>query len=176
MVRLAVDVLPLGPRRAAARGCAAIIVSTANSMLLSPATSLVRDVYQRFLNPAAPASHIVFATRIAIVALGAIGLVASSFFPTVLSMALWAYTMYGAGITPALIAALVWPARDAPGRHLVDRRGHVDHVAVGDRRPGARERGRAALSARDPDDLPGAGCSLGVLIALTLTSAPRRVV
>ena len=24
-------------------------------------------------------------------------------------MALWAYTMYGAGITPALIAALVWP-------------------------------------------------------------------
>jgi SSS family solute:Na+ symporter len=24
-------------------------------------------------------------------------------------MALWSYTMYGAGITPALIAALVWP-------------------------------------------------------------------
>ena len=24
-------------------------------------------------------------------------------------MALWAYTMYGAGITPALLAALVWP-------------------------------------------------------------------
>ena len=30
---------------------AAIIVSTANSMLLSPATNLVRDVYQRFLEP-----------------------------------------------------------------------------------------------------------------------------
>ena len=26
-----------------------------------------------------------------------------------LAMALWAYTMYGAGITPALLAALVWP-------------------------------------------------------------------
>ena len=37
------------------------------------------------------------------------GLAAGRFFPTVLSMALWAYTMYGAGITPALIAALVWP-------------------------------------------------------------------
>jgi SSS family solute:Na+ symporter len=24
-------------------------------------------------------------------------------------MALWAYTMYGAGITPALLGALIWP-------------------------------------------------------------------
>jgi SSS family solute:Na+ symporter len=89
--------------------CAAIIVSTANSMLLSPATNLVRDIYQRFLRPAASPGEIVLATRVAIATLGAVGLVAGSLFPTVLSMALWAYTMYGAGITPALIAALVWP-------------------------------------------------------------------
>ena len=113
VVRIATGVLPsiLGAVLLAA--CAAIIVSTANSMLLSPATNLVRDIYQRFLRPAAAPGEIVLATRVAIAVLGALGLVAGSFFPTVLSMALWAYTMYGAGITPALIAALVWPRATA---------------------------------------------------------------
>ena len=109
VVRLATDVLPFVIGAILLAACAAIIVSTANSMLLSPATNLVRDIYQRFLRPAAPPSEIVLATRVAIAALGVLGLVSGSFFPTVLSMALWAYTMYGAGITPALIAALVWP-------------------------------------------------------------------
>ena len=43
-----------------------------------------------------------------VVVIGAIGYVAGNFFPTILSMALWAYTMYGAGITPALLGALLW--------------------------------------------------------------------
>jgi SSS family solute:Na+ symporter len=90
-------------------GGTAIIVSTANSMLLTPATNLVRDVYQRFVNPALTDAQTVRYTRLAIVALGATGVIAGSFFPTILAMALWAYTMYGAGITPALLAALVWP-------------------------------------------------------------------
>ena len=90
-------------------GGAAIIVSTASSMLLTPATNLVRDVYQRFVNPAATDAQIVLYTRLAVVLLGVFGLVAGSFFPTILAMALWAYTMYGAGITPALLAAFVWP-------------------------------------------------------------------
>ena len=109
VIRVAVGVLPtiLGVLLLAA--AAAIIVSTANSMLLSPATNLVRDVYQRFLDPAASETRIVFLLRLAIAALGVLGLVAGSLFPTVLAMALWAYTMYGAGITPALLAALVWP-------------------------------------------------------------------
>ncbi len=38
-------------------------------------------------------------------------------------MALWAYTMYGAGVTPALLAALVWPR---VGRHA-----GVASIAVG---------------------------------------------
>jgi SSS family solute:Na+ symporter/sodium/proline symporter len=109
VVRIATDVLPSVIGAVLLAACAAIIVSTANSMLLSPATNLVRDIYQRLLRPTASPEEIVLATRIAIATLGALGLVAGSYFPTVLSMALWAYTMYGAGITPALIAALVWP-------------------------------------------------------------------
>ena len=109
VVRTAVGVLPTLLGMLLLAGGAAIIVSTANSMLLTPATNLVRDVYQRFLNPGATDRQIVLYTRIAVAALAAIGVIAGSFFPTILAMALWAYTMYGAGITPALLAAFVWP-------------------------------------------------------------------
>jgi SSS family solute:Na+ symporter/sodium/proline symporter len=108
-VKVALDVLPALLGMLLLAGAAAIIVSTANSMLLTPATNLTRDVYQRFVNPAASDRQLVLYTRAAVVALGVLGLVAGSFFPTILAMALWAYTMYGAGITPALLAAFIWP-------------------------------------------------------------------
>jgi solute:Na+ symporter, SSS family len=96
-------------------GAAAIIVSTANSFLLTPSTSLIRDVYQRFLNPAATDRQLLLYTRILVVVLGAVGFVVGNAFPTILAMALWAYTMYGAGITPALLAAFVWPRATPQG-------------------------------------------------------------
>lgn len=104
-------------------GAAAIIVSTATSFLLTPATNLMRDVYQRFINPAASDRQILLYTRVLVVTLGAIGFVAGNFFPTILAMALWAYTMYGAGITPALLGALIWPR--------ATRAGGVASIAVG---------------------------------------------
>ena len=109
VVRVATDVLPAVLGVLLLCGAAAIIVSTANSMLLTPATNLVKDVYQRFVNPDVTDPQIVLYTRAAVVALGVIGVIAGSFFPTILAMALWAYTMYGTGITPALLAAFVWP-------------------------------------------------------------------
>jgi SSS family solute:Na+ symporter/sodium/proline symporter len=108
VVRVAVDVLPglLGALLLA--GAAAIIVSTANSMLLTPATSLTHDVYRRFVKPSLTDREVVMYTRGTVVALGAVAYVIGNFFPTILAMALWAYTMYGAGVTPSLLAALVW--------------------------------------------------------------------
>jgi len=90
-------------------GASAIVVSTANSFLLTPATNLMRDVYQRFINPDVSGTQVLLYTRLMVVVLGVIGYVAGNFFPTILAMALWAYTMYGASITPALLAAFVWP-------------------------------------------------------------------
>jgi solute:Na+ symporter, SSS family len=115
VVRVAVDVLPAFFGMLLLAGGAAIIVSTASSMLLTPSTNLIRDVYQRFINPRVTDQQIVLYTRVLIVLLGAVGFFVGNFFPTILSMALWAYTMYGAGITPALLAALVWPAASARG-------------------------------------------------------------
>lgn len=86
----------------------AIIVSTADSFLFTPATNLVRDIYQRFVNPDASARRIVLCSRLAVLALGIFAFLQLRFFETVLRMALYAYTMYGASITPALVAAFIW--------------------------------------------------------------------
>jgi SSS family solute:Na+ symporter/sodium/proline symporter len=108
VVRVAVDALPAVFGLLLVCGAAAIIVSTANSFLLTPATNLMRDVYMRFVNPHVTDRQVLLYTRGLVVLLGAAGFVALRFFRTILEMALWAYTMYGAGITPALLAALVW--------------------------------------------------------------------
>ena len=108
VIRVATDVLPAGLGILLVCGAAAIIVSTANSFLLTPSTNLIRDVYQRFINPEVTDRQLVLYTRIIVVVVGAFGYVAGNFFPTILAMALWAYTMYGAGITPALLGALLW--------------------------------------------------------------------
>lgn len=115
VVRVAVNVLPSFLGVLLVCGAAAIIVSTANSFLLTPSTNLIRDVYQRFINPRVADRQVLVYTRMIVVGLGLVGFVAGNFFPTILAMALWAYTMYGAGITPALLAAFVWPRATPAG-------------------------------------------------------------
>jgi SSS family solute:Na+ symporter/sodium/proline symporter len=122
-VRVAIDVLPAILGVLLVSGAAAIIVSTATSFLLTPATSVTHDVYRRFVNPAADDRRLLLVTRSLVLVLGIIACVIGSFFPTILAMALWAYTMYGAGVTPALLAALVWPG--------VSPRAGVASIAVG---------------------------------------------
>ena len=123
IVLVALKSLPLLLGLLLLAGAAAIIVSTANSFLLTPATNLMRDVYQRFVNPAVTDRQMLLYTRMLVVVLGAIGFIVGNFFETILQMALWAYTMYGAGITPALLAALMWPR--------VTPQGGIASIAVG---------------------------------------------
>ena len=86
----------------------AIIVSTANSFLLVPATNVMRDIYQRFINPGVSDKKIVLYSRIVVVILGFCSYSLISFFPRILDAAYAAYTVYGAGITPALISTFFW--------------------------------------------------------------------
>jgi SSS family solute:Na+ symporter len=123
VIRVATDILPTFLGMLLLCGAAAIIVSTANSFLLTPASALMRDVYQKTINPGATDKQILLLTRIFVVVLGLAGFVALRFFTTILEMALWAYTMYGASITPALLAAFLWPR--------VTRAGGVASIATG---------------------------------------------
>jgi SSS family solute:Na+ symporter len=115
VVAIAFDVLPPLLGAMLVGTIVAIVVSTADSFLLAPTTSLVRDVYQRFLRPDASQRDIVRVSRIVVLVLGllAFGLAFSSdeFF----NVALFAYTIYGVGITPVMLAAFFWKRANSAG-------------------------------------------------------------
>ncbi len=105
---LAVELLPLWIGMLLVATMMAIVVSTADSFLLVPATNLTRDVYQRFIAPDAPERRVVFVSRILVLLLGLVAFLLVGRFPTILAAAFTAYLVYGAGITPALLAAFLW--------------------------------------------------------------------
>jgi SSS family solute:Na+ symporter/sodium/proline symporter len=94
---------------------AAIVTSTATSFLLVPATNLVRDVYQRFFDPDLGDRASVILSRLAVVLLGVAAYLLIQFFRTVLEAAYAAYTVYGAAITPALMATFFWKRATVAG-------------------------------------------------------------
>ena len=93
----------------------AIIVSTADSFLLIPATNLTRDVYQRYIHPGADEKQVLLISRGLVLVLGIIAFLLVSQFKTVLNAAFTAYNIYGTSITPALLAAFLWKRATAAG-------------------------------------------------------------
>src|SRR5881628_2014534 len=93
----------------------AIIVSTADGFLLVPATNLMRDVYERFVNPEATERQKLFFSRGLVVALGVLAYALIAAFPSVLAAAYTAYSMYGVGVTPAILAAFFWKRATTAG-------------------------------------------------------------
>lgn len=87
---------------------AAFIITTGNSYLLSCATNVTYDIYVEHINPKATDRQKLVLTRIMCLALGIISFVMLRFFPTILSVQMYAYTVYGAGLTPALLAVFFW--------------------------------------------------------------------
>jgi SSS family solute:Na+ symporter/sodium/proline symporter len=86
----------------------AIVLSTGNTFLLVPSTNVSRDIYQRFISPEASERKMLAVQRAFIVLFGALGIVLLTQFTTVLQMALYAYSLVGASLTPALLAAFLW--------------------------------------------------------------------
>ena len=89
-------------------GAVSIVISTGTSFLLVPSINIIRDIYQRFINPNASQKKILLYSRITVVLLGIFAFMQVKFFETILEMALYAYTMYGVGITPAVMAVFFW--------------------------------------------------------------------
>jgi len=88
-----------------------IIISTADSFLLVPSTTVVNDVYLNYINPKAGQRRTVFLSRLLVVVFGVIAYLVSLAFAEstgFFQKALYAYTIYGASITPSLVAAIVW--------------------------------------------------------------------
>ena len=112
---LAMDAVPMALGMLMVATMMAVIVSTADSFLLIPATNLTRDVYQRWISPNAPQSRVVLISRVLVLALGGVAYLLVEQFPTVLEAAVTAYTIYGTSITPALLAAFLWKRTTTAG-------------------------------------------------------------
>lgn len=140
---------------------ASIVLSTASSYLLAPATAVVRDVFQRFIYPSASERLLVIALRVVVIALGCAAYWLSTLSDQFLEVALLAYTIYGAAITPALIAAFYWRRATAVGA--------VTSIALGT----ATTLGWWWLGADILDPvIPAISVSVLALVVVSLMSAP----
>lgn len=86
----------------------AVVISTGMNYLLSPSTTIMRDIYQRFIKKDASQKNMVALQKILVVIIGLLAFYLGLKLTSVLQMSLFAYTIYGVAITPALIAALAW--------------------------------------------------------------------
>jgi len=115
LVQAAFDALPTWLGAMLVGTIVAVVVSTADSYLLAPSTALVRDVYQRFSKSEPDQQRAVLAGRVFVVVLGLVALGLAFTSDEFFSIAIFAYTLYGAGLTPAILAAYFWPRATQAG-------------------------------------------------------------
>jgi Na+/proline symporter len=158
------DFLPLWLGAVMMTTIMAVIVSTSISYLLVPATALVRDVYQRFLNPSASERQLVWLLRAVVVGLGIVAYIISTYSERFLEVALRAYTIYGTGVTPSLVAALTWKRATASGA--------VSSIVIGVATTLIWEFGGYGASTGIDPVIPAIAMSLIALIAVSFATKP----
>ena len=137
------------------------VLSTGNNYLFSPATSVVHDVFQRFLMRQSGDRSLLLMSRTTVVVLGLLAL-AQSFQPSILATAVYAYDVYGAGITPAVVAAFFWKRATTAGGLSSICAGTLTALAWKMARFGA------------PMIFPALAASLACLIGVSLLTPPPR--
>ncbi|SDL89372.1 sodium:solute symporter family protein [Sediminibacillus halophilus] len=93
----------------------AFIVTTGNSYLLSAATNVTYDIVGKFIKKDATDKQLLKMTKLFIILLGLLAYLLIAYFPTVLEVQMYAYTVYGAGLTPAILAVFFWKRVNAAG-------------------------------------------------------------
>ncbi|GAA2097426.1 sodium:solute symporter family protein [Brevibacterium salitolerans] len=102
----------------------AIIVTTGSSYLLTCSGNIVYDLVFRpgsrrqreaAAEPERAQRQEVRISRLSVAGVAVLGYVMVQFFPSLLALQMYAYTMYGAAITPVVIAALFWKRASAAG-------------------------------------------------------------
>lgn len=96
-------------------GVFAKVISTANNFLFSPATNLIHDVYERFIDRNASQTRTMIVSRVAVILLGVLAVLQTSANESVLAASLYAYTIYGAAVTPSILAVFLWRRANTAG-------------------------------------------------------------
>jgi SSS family solute:Na+ symporter len=89
-------------------GALAFIITTGSSFLLSGAGNVVYDAAQRLLGWDMDDRRRLWVHRMAVVGIGIVAYVLGRFFPTVLELQLYSYTVYGVAIAPPVLAIFFW--------------------------------------------------------------------
>ncbi len=94
----------------------AAIMSTADSLLLQTGSIAARDLYQRFLRPAATERQMVWVSRLLVLAIGLVGYVVAVIEPpTVFGIVVFATSVLGSAFLPAYLCAVWWRRANTPG-------------------------------------------------------------
>jgi SSS family solute:Na+ symporter len=111
-------------------GVFAKVISTANNYLFSPSTNLIHDVYGRFINPHASEKRKLVMSRLIVVLLGLFALLQATRFESILNASVYAYTVYGAAVTPAVMAVFFWRRATTAGAIVSIMLGAIITVAL----------------------------------------------
>lgn len=94
----------------------AAIMSTADSLLLQTGSIASRDLYERFINPAASEKQMVMVSRGLVLAIALVGYVVALYEPpTVFSIVIFATSVLGSAFLPAYVCAVWWKKANTPG-------------------------------------------------------------
>jgi len=94
----------------------AAIMSTADSLLLQTGSIASRDIYERFINPKASETQMVWVSRGLVFAIAVIGYVVALVEPpTVFGIVIFATSVLGSAFLPAYVCAVWWRKANTPG-------------------------------------------------------------
>jgi len=96
-------------------GIMAQLIATANNYLFSPSTNLIHDIYSRFIDRNASQRRQLIVSRMVVVLLGVFAVLQATQFQSVLNAAMYAYTVYGAALTPVVMAVFFWKRATGAG-------------------------------------------------------------
>lgn len=96
-------------------GAFALIITTGSSYLLTCSSNVVHDLVGQLRRQKPSDTANLWIGRVAVLAVAILGFVMVNFFPSVLALQMYAYTMYGVTITPVLLAGLFWKRANGAG-------------------------------------------------------------
>lgn len=108
LMSLSVNAMPMVLGGLAVAAITGFIVTTGTSYVLMCSVNVIHDIYRRYINPKASQERLLRLSRLSVIVISLLAYILVVFFPTVLSVQMYSYTMYGATITPVLLAALLW--------------------------------------------------------------------
>ncbi len=114
LIELANQSLPIPIGALILAAFTALLITTANSFLLSMSGNIVYDLYGQFKGKLPENKYLKF-NRISVIVIGIIAYLIGTFFTSVLKLSIFAYTMYGAAVTPVILASFFWKRATSQG-------------------------------------------------------------